>query len=74
MSELTVDRMIGAVYARTSTEYGRETMGHIYRRGAIWWIQFYQDGQRVRMTTESTDGAPKWPLSPADLRAPQWGR
>jgi integrase len=30
-------------------------MGHLYQRGSIWWIQFYQDGQRVRMTTESTD-------------------
>ena len=30
-------------------------MGHLYRRGSVWWIQFYQDGQRVRMTSESTD-------------------
>ncbi len=30
-------------------------MGHLYQRGPIWWIQFYQDGQRQRMTTESTD-------------------
>ena len=32
-------------------------MGHLYQRGSTWWIQFYQDGQRVRMTTESTDEA-----------------
>ena len=30
-------------------------MGHLYRRGPVWWIQFYQDGQRVRMTSESPD-------------------
>ena len=30
-------------------------MGHLYQRGSVWWIQFYQDGQRVRMTSESTD-------------------
>ena len=30
-------------------------MGHLYQRGPVWWIQFYQDGQRVRMTSESTD-------------------
>ena len=30
-------------------------MGHLYQRGQVWWIQFYQDGQRVRMTSESTD-------------------
>lgn len=30
-------------------------MGHLYRRCSVWWIQFYQDGQRVRMTSESTD-------------------
>ena len=30
-------------------------MGHLYRRGSTWWIQFYQDGQRVRMTSESDD-------------------
>jgi integrase len=32
-------------------------MGHLYQRGTTWWIQFYQDGQRVRMTSESTDEA-----------------
>src|SRR6266851_7063809 len=32
-------------------------MGHLYQRGAIWWIQFYQDGQRVRMSAESPDEA-----------------
>lgn len=30
-------------------------MGHLYQRGPVWWIQFYQDGQRVRMTSESED-------------------
>jgi hypothetical protein len=30
-------------------------MGHLYQRGPVWWIQFYQHGQRVRMTSESTD-------------------
>ncbi len=30
-------------------------MGHLYQRGSIWWFQFYQDGQRVRMSAESTD-------------------
>lgn len=30
-------------------------MGHLYQRGTTWWIQFYQDGQRVRMTSESDD-------------------
>jgi hypothetical protein len=30
-------------------------MGYLYHRGPVWWIQFYQDGQRVRMTSESTD-------------------
>ena len=30
-------------------------MGHLYQRGAVWWIQFYQDGQRVRMSAETTD-------------------
>ena len=30
-------------------------MGHLYQRGSVWWFQFYQDGQRVRMTSESTD-------------------
>jgi integrase len=30
-------------------------MGHLYQRGNVWWIQFYQDGQRVRMTSESDD-------------------
>jgi integrase len=30
-------------------------MGHLYQRGPIWWFQFYQDGQRQRMTSESTD-------------------
>jgi integrase len=30
-------------------------MGHLYQRGTTWWIQFYQDGQRVRMTSESAD-------------------
>jgi len=30
-------------------------MGHLYQRGSVWWIQFYQDGQRVRMTSESDD-------------------
>jgi hypothetical protein len=32
-------------------------MGHLYQRGTTWWIQFYQDGQRVRMTSESADEA-----------------
>lgn len=32
-------------------------MGHLYQRGPILWIQFYEDGQRQRMTTESTDEA-----------------
>ena len=32
-------------------------MGHLYQRGPVCWIQFYQDGQRVRMTSESTDEA-----------------
>ena len=30
-------------------------MGHLYQRGPVWRIQFYQDGQRIRMTSESTD-------------------
>ena len=30
-------------------------MGHLYQRGPVWWIQFYQDEQRVQMTSESTD-------------------
>jgi len=30
-------------------------MGHLYQRGTTWWIQFYQDGARVRMSAESTD-------------------
>ena len=32
-------------------------MGHLYQRGPVCWIQFYQDGQRVRMTSESPDKA-----------------
>jgi integrase len=32
-------------------------MGHLYQRGPVWWFQFYQDGQRQRMTSESTDQA-----------------
>lgn len=32
-------------------------MGHLYQRGSVWWIQCYRDGQRVRMTSESTDEA-----------------
>jgi integrase len=30
-------------------------MGYLFQRGNIWWFQFYQDGQRVRMTSESDD-------------------
>lgn len=30
-------------------------MGSLFKRGRVWWIQFYQDGQRVRMTSESED-------------------
>jgi integrase len=30
-------------------------MGHLYQRGPVWWIQFYQDGRGVRMTSESPD-------------------
>jgi integrase len=29
-------------------------MGYTFRRGTIWWFQLYQDGQRVRMSSEST--------------------
>ncbi|HEV8531419.1 MAG TPA: site-specific integrase [Methylomirabilota bacterium] len=32
-------------------------MGHLYQRGNVWWIQFYQDGGRVRMSSESADEA-----------------
>src|SRR6266508_4276132 len=32
-------------------------MGHLYQRGEVWWIQFYQDGQRVRMSADSADEA-----------------
>mgnify|MGYP003513052956 CR=1 FL=1 len=32
-------------------------MGHLFQRGRMWWFQFYQDGQRVRMSSESTDKA-----------------
>ncbi len=32
-------------------------MGHLYQRGNVWWFQFYQDGQRVRMSSESDDEA-----------------
>jgi integrase len=32
-------------------------MGHLYQRGTVWWFQFYQDGQRVRMSAESADEA-----------------
>src|SRR5262245_44078354 len=44
--------------ARASTtvrKQGRDIVGHLYQRGSVWWFQFYQDGQRVRMTSESTD-------------------
>ncbi len=30
-------------------------MGYVFQRGNVWWFQFYQDGQRVRMSSESTD-------------------
>jgi len=29
----------------------------LYRRGRIWWIQFYEHGKRLRMSSESTDEA-----------------
>ena len=28
--------------------------GSLWRRGRTWWIQFYENGQRVRMSTEMT--------------------
>jgi integrase len=28
-------------------------MGYVFQRGNIWWFQFYQDGQRVRMSSDS---------------------
>jgi integrase len=31
--------------------------GMLYRRGRIWWIQFYEHGKRLRMSSESTDEA-----------------
>jgi hypothetical protein len=30
-------------------------MGYLFQRGKTWWFQFYQDGQRVRLSSESTD-------------------
>jgi integrase len=30
-------------------------MGYVFQRGTVWWFQFYQDGQRVRMSSESSD-------------------
>jgi integrase len=29
-------------------------MGYVFQRGKVWWFQFYQDGLRVRMSSEST--------------------
>src|SRR5215831_4839332 len=29
--------------------------GFIYQHGRTWWMQFYQDGQRIRMSTGSAD-------------------
>jgi len=31
--------------------------GMVYRRGRIWWLKFYQDGDVVRMTSGTTDEA-----------------
>ena len=37
--------------------YGCTRCGMLYRRGAIWWIQFYEHGKRLRMSSKSTDEA-----------------
>lgn len=31
--------------------------GMVFKRGRIWWLQFYQDGLRVRMSANTTDEA-----------------
>ena len=44
-------------HLRSEHRVGEDTKGHLYQRGSICWFQFYQDGQRQRITSESTDEA-----------------